>query len=220
MVKLKGPLFSTHASGTIGRLLEYSTHQGRPRAGRRRVPAQPRTLAQRSTRIFVAGLSKAWSAIGIADKASWNNHPDVGNLSPYHVYLRHNIDRYKHLPGRATMMADEPFYPSQNYPTAVDDIPGLTTGHAFVQGPDYLIHSFNVTLTRDNWLYIYHYNVNNGPLPSYADIVAFEVVDANGAYEFTIPNLAPGPSRLRIFRISKHGQTHQNPTTFFFNLTG
>lgn len=220
MVKLIGPLQSTYASGTLGRLLEYSQHPRGPRAGRRRNPKQPRTLAQRSTRIFMAWLARAWSTIDVADKATWKNSPWIQSLSPYHCYLKHNVNRYKQISGDILTASHLPIYPTTSFPSTIDTAQANMSTVGFTTTSTSILHEFNVHDVKQNWVCIWHYNVDHGPLPTYRDVVGAETVDHNANFRILIKNLAAGPSRLRVWPISKTGVTRDVPYTFFFNLTG
>lgn len=219
MVKTYAPFMSLTASGRFGECIQYAETRRVTVAGRRRHPKQPRTRKQLATRLYMSLLARAWSTNSDADHATWDNHPTRDRLSRYHAYLKHNANRYKNLPGRATGMAELDVYPSTRYPTSIDTAPGFTTGHSFDQTPGTLTHHFTVTATNDNWIYIYHLNVNSGPLPTYADIVQAVVVQTTGSYTVRMTGLDAGDSRLRIFRISRSGKTFDTPTTFFFTIT-
>lgn len=78
-------------------------------------PSQPLSRQQLSQRAIVGFLRKRWATINAFDKASWLSHPYANNTSPYHGYLRENLNRWARQLG-----------PSARFPATEDD--GLQAG--------------------------------------------------------------------------------------------
>jgi hypothetical protein len=102
MVKLKGPLGSAEASGTLGRTAIFSSWKGRAYAKAHAVPSNPNTAPQISVRAMLAFLSQQWAAFTVPNKATWNEIAAQKNIPPYNAFLSDNLDRWKrfHAPGK------------------------------------------------------------------------------------------------------------------------
>lgn len=94
MVRTRGPLFSADASGTFGKVLNFSTNKGVSYA--RRVPQPPdlKTPPQLSSRAITAFLSQQWKLLSKDDKRTWKAYSKPTKGSPYNAYLAHNLHRW------------------------------------------------------------------------------------------------------------------------------
>lgn len=110
MVKLKGPSFSTIATGTIAGTVNFSNWQGRAYLRKKPVPNKPTTPLQRGARVIWAFLSEEWAGLGAPAHATWEAPALAKNISPFNFYMKHNAARWK--TGRS---------PSQIYPTPETD---------------------------------------------------------------------------------------------------
>lgn len=71
MVRLKAPLFSMEASGTIANSIVFSKWKGRDYARRHAVPSNPRTGLQVGVRAVFGFLSRAYATLSGAFQAGW-----------------------------------------------------------------------------------------------------------------------------------------------------
>lgn len=108
MVKLKGPLGSAEASGSLGRTAIFSSWKGRAYAKAHAVPTNPNTAPQISVRAMLAFLSQQWAAFTAPNKATWNEIAAQKNIPPYNAFLSDNLDRWKmfHAPSKAHPAAE------------------------------------------------------------------------------------------------------------------
>jgi len=207
MTLLTGPLLSEQARGTLAGLLTFSRRRGRNVAGRRNHPKQPRTEAQRATRLFMTWLTKAWAEISAADQASWLNFDETPLLSPYHAYLKHNIDRFKNLPGLWTNPAVFPNWPGQSFPVGRAGLYADANGWTLTGESGAATFRFNITDKRDNWGYAFFRVAWPAEPAIYRRLVHIATVQTNGLHAIHIANLAPGPITLYCQRFTVDGLT-------------
>jgi hypothetical protein len=91
MVKLKGPLQSFQAAGSLGGALVFAQSKGRHYLKKLTAPAQPRSPVQVANRAFLEFLTHAWTYTATAEKATWIPDAERLNLDPYRAFLKHNI---------------------------------------------------------------------------------------------------------------------------------
>jgi len=94
MVKLRGPMFSLGASGTLADAVTFSINKGRPYARERVIPSNPKSGAQVGRRAMFTFLSQAWDALLAGDKASWQNLADELVSAPYNAYMKTNMEAW------------------------------------------------------------------------------------------------------------------------------
>lgn len=95
MAVVKGPLFSMDASGKVGGALVFSKWKGRNYVRRLVIPSNPRSGAQVGRRAMLSFIAKAWNAVSVADKATWQVLADILVASPFNAYTSEN-GRYWH----------------------------------------------------------------------------------------------------------------------------
>lgn len=163
-MKVHGPLMSQSASGPFARLFEFSNHREGSRAGQRRAPAQPRTLAQRSTRVLMQSLARLWSTLLQADRDTWKSTILDHTIAPYHRFLRFNAQRMTIDADLQTSSTDAPYWPASFYPPTIAGtvntpgpiaITGVSGGFNHTIGiggpPDHnCLHYFQVTAEHPN----------------------------------------------------------------------
>lgn len=197
MVVLKTPLGSQRASGSLAGVLTFREAQARHVAGIKSNPKQPRTLAQRATRIWMAWLSKQWSTLSFLQKRTWLNYADSPLLSPYHAYIRYNTRRWITQPGDATFPDEFHFAPSIEYPASEAALQSDRINQTTGAGPGYIWHKFQVQWNTNCWNHAYHLFTPAKPQPVASNLVHVETVDHDGWFEVRIPNLTPGLVKLR-----------------------
>lgn len=99
MVKIKGPLFSLGAHGSLGKELTYSKRASGHQARKYNKPTVPPSPAQRGQRRLTEFLVAQWQNMTEGQKLSWqtNAFQSGSNLSGYHYFLREaQRDLYTH----------------------------------------------------------------------------------------------------------------------------
>jgi len=94
MVKLRGPMFSLGASGTLADAVTFSICKGRPYARERVIPSNPKSAAQTGRRAMFAFLSQAWAALDAAEKATYQDLADELVSAPFNAYMKINMERW------------------------------------------------------------------------------------------------------------------------------
>jgi len=193
MVLLKAPLASQEAHGTLADVLTFSKRRGRHVAGVSSRPKQPRTEAQRATRIFMAWLTSEWKGISSADQATWLNYADTPLLSPYHAYVRHNVNRFKLIPGLASGVSVKPIWPGQSYPVTLSGLYDFHGGIVITPGVGYLDFKRDIWILNEQWGYAYFRRSTEHYYPCYRNLVAIETVQTGTTRTTRIENLPAGP---------------------------
>lgn len=94
MVKLRGPLLSLDASGSLADAITYSKWKGRHYARQRVVPTNPQSGAQTGRRAMLSFLSKQWDGLAAGDQATWQDIADDLVVDPFHAYLSENMKHW------------------------------------------------------------------------------------------------------------------------------
>jgi hypothetical protein len=94
MARVKGPLFSISASGTIGGVVVYSNWKGRDYCRRHAIPSNPKTDLQIAIRSALKFLSQEWTSFGAELKALWAPKAAAANVSPFNAYV--GFDMFRH----------------------------------------------------------------------------------------------------------------------------
>lgn len=104
MVKLFAPAMSLDADGTIGKAMTFSKWKGRNYLRKSSTPANPRTGLQVGVRAMFKFLTENWSALSIADKATYAAAAAAAAISPFNEYVALNMKRWKRFqpPSMAT----------------------------------------------------------------------------------------------------------------------
>lgn len=71
MARLRSPLFSLAAAGTVAGLLVYRMQRGRPSVQRAPIVTRPPTARQITHRNTFAAAASAWRALDPASRADW-----------------------------------------------------------------------------------------------------------------------------------------------------
>lgn len=193
MVKLKAPLMSLNAAGTLAGTLDFANVRGRHVVAKHRKPKQPRTAGQRAARHVLTWLGSQWRELSAARKATWESIDLDQTISPYHRYMRYNVKRLYNLPGVTPQPQVNEWYPSQIYPA------GLLTNNSGFANEVITPHSLAFTRGRDvtgpnqNWGMAYYHITPAKPRPVYDNIIAFETVDTAHYQEIRIGPLPAGP---------------------------
>ena len=72
MVKTKGPLFSLSASGSIGKVLNYSKRKSGPQVRKHHKPSGDPSQLQRGMRRLTEFIVAQWVGMSAPDKETWN----------------------------------------------------------------------------------------------------------------------------------------------------
>lgn len=95
-MKLKGPLSSLKASGTVADVLTFSTSKKGAYAKTHRKPANPKTGLQVGSRAMVGFLAKEWRNLTAVQMATWFETAITEKVANYHVYIAANTRDWRH----------------------------------------------------------------------------------------------------------------------------
>lgn len=99
MAKLRNPLFSIDAHGSIGKIITYSKRKSGNQVRSYTKPQKPPSAKQRGQRRLTQFLVAQWQNMSDGDKATWATNAAASklNLSGYHYFLREaQRDLYTH----------------------------------------------------------------------------------------------------------------------------
>lgn len=88
MPKVRGPLFSLTASGTLDRTLTYSTNGTETTVKKLPSFEKPRTANQAAHAAKVADMSASWLSLSAGTKTLWNNCAALSAQTGYRLYWR------------------------------------------------------------------------------------------------------------------------------------
>jgi len=126
MVKIKGPMMSLDASGSLADALVFSTWKGQPYVRTLVTPTNPKSPAQLGMRAMLAFLSHHWIILSLEDKTTWAETALNANISPFNAYLAYNLTRWRSFKGPTNTL---PAVEAANSATAT---PTLTGGQRHV----------------------------------------------------------------------------------------
>lgn len=97
MAKIRNPLFSFGATGSVNKLT-FSRSPGKSlfahmARSKPRAPSQPRTIGQADRNARFAEASKAWINLSSIDKTWWEHHGDSATKTGYRWFVAEYIDQ-------------------------------------------------------------------------------------------------------------------------------
>lgn len=127
MVKIKGPMLSLDAAGTLGNAVVFSTWKGKSYVRAHVAPTNPKSLPQIAIRAMLAFLSSQWASLTPGQQATWEESAIEANCSPFNRYLGYNVARYRNW---------KP--PTKAYPPAESGSPG-TIAYSLTAGVRHIL---------------------------------------------------------------------------------
>ncbi len=103
MARVKGPLFSLEASGSVSKTIVYSQWKGRNYVREHTIPLNPQTAAQVNVRTAMTLLVAAWQAEDPAYQTTWGEYGKQFNLSGFNSYVSRGMDAYMLQHGSAIL---------------------------------------------------------------------------------------------------------------------
>ncbi len=194
MVKLKGPMTSLSASGSLGGTLVFSSSKGRSYARKLTTPKQPKPILQVAGRAFTSFLSKQWDGLSDAQKESWEDAPLLPDQDAYRRYMSYN-----------KKFIQDGLAPTKLYPAArFWGWASLVTWVVYNQNRR-VLHSFSSIPAADQWGVIFSRHTADfdaQPLDHVVKVIATPYV---GLYQWSESPLAPGTYWYREIPFSNDG---------------
>lgn len=196
MVRLRGPILSLDASGTLADTLTCSKWKGRHYMKRHKSPSNPRSQSQVANRILLRWLNDQWSVLNDDQRDTWSGLAAAGEFAPFSAFIAENLKRWSRF---------RP--PTKAWPAAEENLPG-TISAAFPKLDGY-IHgtTWNVDLSnlRDNWLYALFMSTETSFASAKDNLIDIRVLEHTDLVFFDITPLEPGTYYFRGRRASDDG---------------
>ena len=104
MVKIKGPMMSMAASGTLADAITFSTWKGRPYVRETVKPSNPKSGDQVGRREMFSFLTKIWASISDADQATWQDLADQLVASRFNAFLSYNMEEWHNFKAPSSLL--------------------------------------------------------------------------------------------------------------------
>lgn len=141
MVKLRSPMLSTAASGTLAGRLTFGKLRGTSYARNKPTPKQPNSLLQLATRAMFQFLTANWHNLTAAQQATWSDAFPSTDISNYNAFIKYNLERWRSFHG-----------PTKAYPETLDGTPPTIGGAGAVGGVRHIDHAVMPAINPgDNW---------------------------------------------------------------------
>lgn len=114
MARVKGPLFSLDASGSLAKTVTYSKWKGRNYVRQHVIPQNPQSTSQTNVRVAWDLLVVSWQARIAGDKTVWNAFAVQFEMSGFNQYISRGMKEYviqietSVLPVSVTIVGDPP----------------------------------------------------------------------------------------------------------------
>lgn len=194
MVKLKGPLNSATADGSLGGTLIFSHIHRTNYLKRHARPKTSNTLEQISTRAINEFLIHEWTPRTAAEKATWLELADPARLTNYNAYLKFNIPRWH-----------EHLAPSTSYPPPAGTSVGSTGGWAAVAQGRRVKFSLQLATPLNNWGATIYQKPTAGATPYAFHLIHVIPMYVTGWHYWTSRPYDPGTYYFTYGRFTKNG---------------
>ena len=193
MVKIKGPMGSVNASGSLADVATFASWKGRQYARRNVIPKNPQSAPQISVRGIMAFLAAQWSGLSAPNKATWIKLAAQTQISPFNAYTAHNLDRWQQfLP------------PTQAYPATKTGTQANAYITTVVGGVGHVLVTYADEDINDGWAMLFF----RSPTPAFesarTNLITVLPIDYIGFSTYRDSPLAPGTYyyRERLFTTS------------------
>jgi len=197
MATTKGPLGSESASGSLAKILTFSSWKGRNTVRLLTEPTDPRTGLQLSARAMMRFLSRAWTqSLDDADRATWSAPAQRENITPIASFIAYNLERWRQFLG-VTMQ-----HPAAN----ISGTSNQRTSYNAANGVGQITITYNVASYNDDWAAAIHIDPTNVFVPSRATLRAVNPELGGVTQKIVITRVTPGVWWTRLQRFSKTGR--------------
>ena len=193
MVRVKAPLFSLDASGTVGKSIVFASWKGRNYVRRHAIPANPNSGLQVGIRSVFRFITQNYTTLDAGDKADWTALALADNITPLDAQIRDAIQRARRNLGWRENVHDAA-------PGAID---APTGGTAVAQPKTLVVAYVEPAANKPDSCYVVYSSTVTGFTPDVSNIVA---VIAFPGLTFTYTHLVTGtPYYFRVRGMSKSG---------------
>lgn len=183
MARVKGPLFSMEASGTIGNTLVFSKWKGRDYVRRHAIPSNPKSGLQVGIRSVFGWIAQDYANLAAGDVTDWTALAAGDNVTPLNAHIRDAVDRARRNLGWR-----------QNTTDSGSTTPNAPTSATATAQPKTLVLDWTDPATNeaDYCIAIYR-SVSTGFTPDISNLVGIVAV---GVETFTDINLPAGTEQF------------------------
>lgn len=198
MVKLRAPMMSLGASGSLGKAITFSRWKGRAYARELVVPSNPKSGLQTGFRAMFAFLSQQWTNVATSDQATWATLADQLVASNFNAYMQFNQKRWRNFTG-----------PTQN-PANLGggDAATYTSSFAATAGVDSILIDWDINSPEDGWGVAIFRALAPAFTPSLSNCIKVVQCDTAGADTWLDSPLVPDTYYYNMRAFSKEGLLH------------
>jgi hypothetical protein len=194
MVRLKAPLFSLDASGTIGKSVVFASWKGRNYARRHAIPANPNSGLQVGIRSVFKFVAQNYAALLAADITDWTGLAAADNITPLDAQIRDAVTRARRNLGWRENVTDVD-------PGSID---APTSGTAVVQPKTLVVGWTDPAANKPDSCFALYGSITTGFTPDISNLIG---VTEKSIFSFTYTHLITGtPYYFRVRGISKSGK--------------
>lgn len=180
MVKVYGPMMSIDASGTLASTATFSKWKGRNYVRKRVIPKNPKSGSQTGIRSMFRFLSKGWTGLSAANKATWEARAAAAIISPFNSFMGFNQSRWRDF---NTPTKEDP-------PTEIGTAPTGPTGTATPDGRS-MILAITDGVTPPDWGYAIFRSLTGTFTLAWSNCIAVIDWDSGGVTKYVDSPLAP-----------------------------
>lgn len=194
MARVKGPLFSMDARGSVGKAIVFSIWKGVNYVKRHSIPSNPKSAAQVSFRSQMTFLSQIWAGLTAGNKATWDTRADSLNISPFNAFVGYSMSRWNHYKAG-----------TKEYPAGEAGVGGDAPTTTPAAGVKEISLSIVHGAASPDWGWIIHRSVTTGFTPSRSTAIAVVATAADPDVYLDAPLLTGTPYYYRIQGFSDEG---------------
>lgn len=151
MAKVKGPLFSGTAAGSLAQTLSFLPGAGTPAVRIYRASSFTQSAPQSAQEAMYGFLAREWRTLTSAQRDTWLNAEPQSSRSAYNEYIKANLFRWKN--GKA---------PSQAWPPTETGNPAIITPITATGGRHHASFKFGANPPLQRWGIMIHRSTTAG----------------------------------------------------------
>lgn len=195
MVRLKGPMMSMDASGTLGKTITFAKWKGRNYARKTVTPANPQSGGQTGMRAAIKFLSQIWNGLAAGPKASWEDRAEADKISTFNAFTSYNAKRWRNFNA-----------PTDTYPEATTDTGSVSDTHTVVAGERSITVTLKTTTANDGWAIAVFRSLSGTFDTAWDNLVQIVPIDGTNDVTWVDTPLDPGAYYYDMRTITKDGQ--------------
>lgn len=179
MVRVKGPLFSMEASGTIGNSIVFSKWKGRDYVRRHAIPSNPKSGLQVGVRAVFGYIAQDYANLAAGDISDWTTLAAGDNITPLNAQIRDAVDRARRNLGWRENTTD----------ASGSTVDAPTGGSATAQPKTLVLDWTDPVANQPDYCYAIYRSESTGFTPDISNLIGVVPVAQT---TYTDPNLTAG----------------------------